>query len=131
MAKTQKRPSADQLPVEIRYDGPTDLLEVTQDGVTIARGKTGYVSDEAAAHLVGCSYADVTVVSGNPPMVWPGTHEKLDRLADQLDIEWPQPENGQPPLTIADKQSALEQAGFQPDGTRRPGDTDDPKEEAA
>lgn len=105
-------------PVEIRYDGPTASLEVTQDGVTIPRGKSDYVSVEMAEHLLGCTYADVTVLSGDTPAVWPGTDAKLDALASQLDVEFPQPANGEPPLTVADKVRHLEAAGYSPDGSR-------------
>lgn len=117
----QKKKTADtpsNRPVEIRYDGPTSSLEVTQDGVTIPRGKSDFVSVEAAQHLLGCSYADVTVLSGDPPAVWPGTDEKLDALASQLDVEFPVPANGEPPLTVADKVRHLEAAGYSPDGNR-------------
>lgn len=125
----RKRTSDPALPITLRYDGPNDKLEVTQDRVTIDRGTTGSVSVEMAQHLLGCDYADVTVTDGDVPAMWPESHRKLDALADRLGVDWPQPDNGQPPLTVAAKAAALEAAGYSPDGTQKaPEGNPDPKE---
>lgn len=110
MATSKKADQAAPLPVRLRYDGPTDTLTITQDGVTIGRGQSGLVSVGTAVDLLGCDYADVTVLSGDVPAAWPVSHRKLDGIADRLGVTWPQPTNGQQPLTVADKAALLDAA---------------------
>lgn len=117
------------LPVQIRYDGPTDSLEVTQDGVTIPRGKSDYVSVEAAQLLLGCDFADVTVLAGDLPAAWPDSDGKLDAFAEQHDVVWPEPQNGSQPLTVAEKVAYLEATGYSPDGTRAEVEATEPTNE--
>jgi hypothetical protein len=125
----KKTASDETLPITVRYDGPTDVLDVTPDRVKIERGNTGHVSVEMAQHLLGCDYADVTVVDGDVPAEWPTSHRKLDLLADRLGVDWPEPSNGQQPLSVEGKAAALEQAGYLPDGTQKtPSGSSDPKE---
>jgi hypothetical protein len=118
-----KKPANQARPITLRYDGPTHVLEIDDD-TKIAVGETDNVSVATAQHLLGCDYADVTVIDGDVPALWPESHRKIDALAEGLGVDWPEPQNGEGPLDIAAKIEVLEAACYLPDGTRAEGDPD-------
>lgn len=114
----------------IRFDAPPHHLLVVDAKTTIEGGKEGNVSEDVAAMLVACDYADVTIVDGSTPEpTWPGTHADLDALASRLQLIWPVTPEGKTKLTVADKIAALEEAGHTPESVLEADDTPETESE--
>lgn len=131
MANTpKKKQSTGGEKVRIRFDA-AEPATLTVDDTTIVPGEELDVHPEVARFLVEATWTNVSIVDGTilEPR-WPQDDAALDALAEKLSLRWPDPAEGNTTLSVAEKQAALEEAGFTPESVlAAPADSAAPNKE--